>query len=234
MEHSHSVEEIRKRISAPKKKSNLRDVVFGSIDGTITTFAIVSGVEGAQLAPSVIVILGLANIFADGFSMAAGNYTATKAELDEIRQLRKIEERHIEIIPDGEIEEVRQIFSAKGLSGASLEQAVAAIIKNKKRWIDFMLVEEYGVLPESPKPITAAVTTFSAFILCGLLPLLPYILDLNQPFRLSIFMTFIVFFLVGTFKSRWSPQRWWVSGLETLSIGAVASGVAYFIGNLFA
>lgn len=232
MEHSHSVEAIRKRLSAPRKKSYLRDLVFGSIDGTITTFAIVSGVEGAELAPSVIVILGLANVFADGFSMAAGNYSATKAELDEIRQLRKIEEKHIDLIPEGEAEEVRQIFVAKGLTGDALEQAVAAIIQNKQRWIDFMLIEEYGVLPENSKPGLAAIMTFASFLVCGFLPLLPYIFDLDQPFQISIFVTFIVFFLVGALKSRWSPQSWWWSGLETLAIGAMASGVAYFVGHL--
>ena len=234
MEHGHSIEEIQRRLTKPKSSGNLRDFVFGSIDGTVTTFAIVSGVEGAQLSSSIIVILGIANILADGFSMAAGNYSATKAELDDVIRIREMEERHIHLEPEGEREEVRQILSNKGLAGDVLENAVDAITRNRRTWIDLMLVEEHGVLPNAHHPMRAALVTFAAFVFCGMIPLLPYVLSFDRPFEATIAATAIVFFTVGALKSRWSLQRWWWSGLETLAIGAVAASVAYGVGAYFA
>ena len=97
------------------------------VDGAVTTFAVVSGVAGAQLSSRVIIILGLANLLADGFSMAASNYSGTKTEIDDRRRLTEVERRHIALYPEGEREEIRQILAAKGLSGPSLEDAVAAV-----------------------------------------------------------------------------------------------------------
>ena len=105
MEHGHSVKEIKERLVEKNTPSDLRDFVYGSIDGTITTFAIVAGVEGANLAPSIIIALGFANVLADGFSMAASNYSGTKAELDDIKRLRQIEVQHLKTNPEGERED---------------------------------------------------------------------------------------------------------------------------------
>ena len=84
-DHGHSQSEIEARIDAPAGRGYLRDIVYGGIDGSVTTFAIVAGVAGAGLSPWVIIALGIANVLADGFSMAAGNYSGTKAELDDAR-----------------------------------------------------------------------------------------------------------------------------------------------------
>lgn len=117
-DHGHSEAEIRARLEAPGTAGHLRDAIYGGIDGSVTTFAIVAGVAGAGLSPFVIVALGLANVLADGFSMAAGNYSGTKAELDNARRLRRIEEEHLRRFPEGERRELREILRAKGLSGA--------------------------------------------------------------------------------------------------------------------
>lgn len=113
--HEHSPAAIRARLSAGPGHSYLRDWVYGGIDGAVTTFAVVSGVVGAQLAPGVILVLGAANLLGDGFSMAASNFLGTKAEREDFERLATIENRHVDIYPDGEREEVRQIapfFSA--------------------------------------------------------------------------------------------------------------------------
>ena len=95
LEHGHSPEEIARRIGDSGRPSNLRDLIYGAIDGAVTTFAIVAGVVGAELSTKVIIALGIANVLADGFSMAAGNYSGTKAELDDAKRIRAIEERHV-------------------------------------------------------------------------------------------------------------------------------------------
>lgn len=234
MEHGHSVKEIRERLVEKNTPSDLRDFVYGSIDGTITTFAIVAGVEGANLAPSIIIALGFANVLADGFSMAASNYSGTKAELDDIKRLRQIEVQHLKTNPEGEREEIRQILIMKGLEGEVLEGAVRAITSHKERWIDMMMVEEYGVLPQSPQPFRAAIITFFAFVICGMIPLVSYILGLGNAFIAATVATGVTFFLIGALKSRWSLQNWVWSGLETLGIGGIAAALAYFVGTLFA
>jgi len=188
-EHGHSVEEIRDRLTAKKKTSHLRDFIYGGIDGTVTTFAIVAGVEGSGLSHSVIVALGIANVLADGFSMAAGNYSGTKAELENYDRLRAIERRHILENPDGERSEVREIMRLKGFDGQALELAVDAITADQKVWIDTMIVEEYGAAPVDPSPLPAAFATFGAFLACGLVPLLPFLLKMEAPFAASIVST---------------------------------------------
>ncbi len=232
-EHGHSQQEIHDRIGAPPGRGVLRDVVYGAIDGSVTTFAIVAGVAGAGLSPFVIVALGIANVLADGFSMAAGNYSGTKAERDNAQRIRAIEERHIEHYPEGERLEVREILERKGLSGPVLEDATDAICANRETWIALMLEGEYGLSDADPHPMRAAMATFLAFLVAGMVPLVPFLIGHPEAFRLSAGMTLAVFFAIGAFKSRWSLARWWMSGMETLAIGGGAAAIAYFVGTLF-
>ena len=150
LEHSHTPSDIAKRLRHGPHVSYLRDWVYGGIDGTVTTFAIMAGVVGASLSPSVVIILGIANLLADGFSMAAANYTGTRAERDEYDQLRHMEERHVALAPEGEREEIRQIFRAKGFEGEALEAAVRVITNHREQWIDTMMAEEHGMPAHDP------------------------------------------------------------------------------------
>lgn len=232
MEHSHSPRAIRERLRKGPQTSYLSDWVYGGIDGAITTFAIVAGVVGADLSTRVILILGAANIIADGFSMAASNYSGTKADLDDYRRHRAYEERQIDRIPDDERLEIREIFRAKGFEGDDLDRAVEVITSDRERWIETMMVEEYGLPSTVRNPLKAGSCTFVAFIVCGLAPLLPFLLALPNAFEIAIVLTGSVFFGIGSVKSRWSTQSWWRSGLETLAIGLVAAAIAWGIGNL--
>ena len=232
MEHEHTVEAIQERLAAGPHQNYLRDWIYGGIDGLVTTFAVVSGVVGAGFSPWVILVMGFANLFADGFSMAASNFLGTKAEHDDLKRLEAIEYRHVEIDPDGEREEVRQIFESKGFSGEDLGKIVTLITADRARWVRTMLTEEYGLPREVRSPWLAAIATFSAFLVCGLVPLLPYLFGLHSALRFSVIMTAIVFFAIGSIKSRWSTAVWWRSGLSTLALGAVAAGLAYAVGQL--
>ncbi|MCR9139677.1 MAG: VIT1/CCC1 transporter family protein [Alphaproteobacteria bacterium] len=230
MEHSHTPEDIRERLAKPSATSYLRDCVYGGIDGAVTTFAIVAGVEGAGFSHTVIIALGIANVLADGFSMAAGNYSATKTDLDNLKRLREIERKHIREIPEGEREEIRQILRLKGLRGDVREQAMEAITADETVWIDMMVAEEYGIATTIPKPLPAAFATFLSFLLCGSVPLLPFVLRMADPFTTAIIATGVTFFAIGAMKSRWSLSSWWRSGSETLLIGAVAAAIAFVAG----
>lgn len=211
----------------------LRDAVYGAIDGAVTTFAIVAGVAGAGLSSFIIVTLGLANVLADGFSMAAANYSGTKAELDNMRRIRKIEELHIQRYPEGERLEVREILAQKGLRGDVLDQATDAITEDRESWIALMMEGEYGLSGVDPHPLKSALTTFLAFLAAGIVPLFPFILGLGNAFFISTTLTMVTFFAIGALKSFWSLSPWWRSAGETLVIGGVAAAIAFFVGALF-
>ena len=229
-EHEHSPEAIKERLAAGPRHSYLRDWIYGGIDGAVTTFAVVAGVVGAQLSPKIILVIGLANILADGFSMAASNYLGTRSEQDEIERLVAVENRHIEKFPEGEREEVRQIFKEKGFEGEDLARVVELITADKERWVRTMLTEEYGMPQEVRSAWLAAGSTFSAFMICGLAPLLPYLAGARRAFALSGVLTGVVFFAIGSVKSKWSTTPWWRSGFSTLFVGAAAAALAYAVG----
>jgi VIT1/CCC1 family predicted Fe2+/Mn2+ transporter len=230
-DHSHHPDDIAERLADGPRINYLRDWVYGGIDGAITTFAIVAGVVGAELSTKVVLILGAANLIADGFSMAAANYSGTKAEIDDYRRIRRIEQRHIALYPEGEREELRQIYGAKGFSGEELEKMVDLASSSEDHWLDVMLSEEYGLSNTQRSPMVAALSTFLAFIICGAVPLIPFVFGLPNAALSATVMTGVVFFIIGSVKSRWSTQSWWSSGLETLSIGLIAAGAAYLIGD---
>lgn len=232
-EHGHSAREIAARIGAPPGRGVLRDAVYGSIDGAVTTFAIVAGVAGAGLSPFIIITLGVANVLADGFSMAAANYSGTRAEVDNIRRIRDIEERHIRDYPEGEKLEVREILSRKGLSGDVLTQATEVMIQDHEKWIALMMEGEYGLGGVDPVPTRSAITTFMSFLVAGVIPLFPFVLGIENAFFVSAVMTLATFFAIGALKSQWSLSPWWRSAIETLLIGGCAAAIAFLVGTLF-
>jgi vacuolar iron transporter family protein len=232
LEHGHSREEVRERLSSGPRESYLRDWVYGGIDGAITTFAVAAGVAGASLSPHIVLILGSANLLADGFSMAVANYAGTKAEREQYDRLLAIEHKHIAAVPDGEREEIRQIFEKMGFQGEDLERAVETICADKGRWARTMVLEEYGIAPLIRSPVKAALSTFAAFAVFGSIPLAPYLA--GGGLVASAIATSIAFLLIGSLKSRWSVRSAWRSGLETLVIGSTAAALAYLAGHVLA
>jgi vacuolar iron transporter family protein len=228
LEHSHTREAIHDRLTKGPRSSYLRDWIYGGIDGTVTTFAIVAGVVGADLSTSVLLILGLANLLADGFAMAASNYTGTKSERDNYDRILSVERKHIAVVPEGEREEIRQIFAAKGFAGDDLERVVNVITSNRTLWANTMAAEEYGLSPTLRSPPLAALSTFVAFIVCGSVPLLSYLLP--HGFYACVLATGGTFFGVGAIKSLWSPAGWLRSGLEVLLVGIIAAVLAFAVG----
>lgn len=231
LRREHRPKAIRERLKQPTLHSYLGDGVLGAIDGSITTFAVVAGTVGGGLSPGVAIILGFANLLADGFSMAVSNYLGTKSETEQIERTREREEHEIRTIPHGEREEIRQIFKMKGFEGETLEEIVSVISSDREVWIDTMLKEEHNVVPEIRNPTRAALVTFLAFLIVGLIPLLSFLvpgLEGNLRFLISIVATGVAFAIVGFVKGRVLDRSIPRSMLETLLTGGGAAAVAYF------
>lgn len=229
----HGADRIRNRLESPRGESPLGDFVLGGVDGVVTTFAVVAGSAGGGLSVTTVIILGLANLAADGFSMGISNYLGTRSRQQEVAQARADENWQLQANPEGERQEIRQIFARKGLEGGTLDQVVDAITSDERVWVDTMMAEELKLSEISARPGRAALYTFVAFVLCGFVPLLPFIVGLGpfeRMFAVSTSLAAATFFILGIGKGmvlRVPPLR---SGLQTLLIGSVAAGLAYGMG----
>lgn len=232
--HSHDPAAIRARLGAPVRPSYAAELIYGGFDGTVTTFAVVAGVEGAALSPSVTLILGLANLLADGFSMAAGAYLSARAEEDRYFMLRDFERRSVRENPDGERREIREILARMGVSGPALTTATDAVTADEDRWIGMMMQGEYGLGEINRSARLAALATFAAFAVFGAVPLLPFILGHSAAFPLAAGLTGVSFLGIALLKARHAGRSVVASIVETLAVGIGAAGVAYAVGKLLA
>jgi VIT1/CCC1 family predicted Fe2+/Mn2+ transporter len=240
LQRQHTDEAIAARIAEPTRHGYVGDFVLGAVDGAITTFAIVSGVAGAELQGGVVIafVLGLSNVLADGFSMAASNFLRARADRQVVDRFRAMEEMHIDCIPDREREEIRQIFAAKGFDGQTLDDIVRVITLDRRQWVNTMLTEEWGLQLDGPAPWKAGLVTFIAFLLAGLVPLLPLLLAFGnafsprQVFAISAAATGLTFFITGIFRGRVVRQSMLMGGIETLLVGGAAAGLAFFVGSM--
>ncbi|HSB57846.1 MAG TPA: VIT1/CCC1 transporter family protein [Nitrosopumilaceae archaeon] len=221
-------------------KWHFEDFIYGSIDGAVTTFAVVAGASGATLTPSVVLILGFANLFGDGFSMAMGNYLATKSRKEYIEKERHREEWEIDNLAEQEKQEIRDIYANKGFKDELLEQIVRIITSRRKVWLDTMMKEELGLIEGKRRPVDTAISTFAGFNIIGLIPLIPFVfffttgsgLSSSDVFHYSIIFTAISFFLIGVIKGKIVKRSLFKSGSYTLAIGGIAAVVAYLVGYL--
>ena len=231
----HRPAAIKRRLTKTPKSQNISDAVLGGIDGCITTFAVVSGAVGAGLSAPIALVLGFANLFADGFSMAISNYESIKAQREFVENIRRTEEEHIDQIPAGEREEIRQIFQSKGFEGGVLEKIVETISHDRRLWVETMLTEEHGLQTIGPSPWKSAIVTFIAFLVIGAMPLMPFLavkLELHQQFVLSTVVAGIIFFSIGTLKSLIFAKPIFRAGFSTLLTGGTAASLAYLTGYL--
>ena len=212
------------------------DIIYGGLDGIITTFAIVSGVAGAQLESGIILVLGLANLIADGFSMAAGAYLSLKSEQAYYDKEKERELWEVENFPEGEKQEMHQIYLQQGYTPEEAAQLVDIKSRDPERWVDAMMIDELGMTRDDRKPMLSGLTTLISFIIAGSVPLLIYlvglVVDVPSSFEISILLSALALFGLGTAKVRITLQNPFLSGFEMLVVGGLASGVAYAVGAL--
>lgn len=230
-QHRARIEEKKRRLH---KGEYLADFVYGANDGIITTFAVVTGAAGASLSPGVIIILGVANLLADGFSMGASSILSTLSEKDFHKSIRLEQEYDIEHTPEIAKEEVRDVLRKWDTPKDILERMMTVLIRNKRSWADFVLREEYNITEEDTEnPIHHGVATFIAFVIVGTLPLIPYLFGVRteHQFLVSIIATAVALFTTGALQSLLTNKKWWLkTGTQMLLLGGVAAGISYGIG----
>lgn len=214
----------------------LREFVYGGIDGAVTTFAVVAGAVGANLDASIIIILGFANLLADGFSMSVGAYLSSKSENENYQKHRSIEYWEVDNIPEKEREEIVEIYKAKGFEGDLLQKVVDVIVSDRDRWVDEMMKDELNMFEESKSPFKIGLATLISFILVGFIPLMVYVYDFFNETVIDLFFwtslfTGVAFVIIGWLKSYVNQTNIFKSVIETLALGFVAASVAYFVGD---
>jgi vacuolar iron transporter family protein len=235
--HSKDAIKFAKEEHTKEKGKYLGDIVYGGLDGTVTTFAVVSGVVGANLSSGVVLILGFANLIGDGISMALGNYLSTKSEKEYIRKERQREEWEVDNVPEGEREEIKMIYARKGFTGKDLDNAVKIITSDRKRWVDTMMHEELHLEEDDKSPIKSASATFFSFFFIGFIPLISFVLSAitgisMNTFLISVILSALALFVVGAMRTFVTGLKWYRSGIEMLFVGSIAAGAAYLVGFL--
>lgn len=213
----------------------LGEFVYGGIDGSVTTFAVVAGAAGANLDSAVVIILGFANLIADGFAMSVGSYLSTKSEQQNYEKHKAVEYWEVEHLPEKEKEEIRDIYRAKGFDGELLEKIVAVITEDKDRWVDVMMKEELLMAEETKSPLAMGGVTFMSFLIFGFVPLVIYVIDYLHPLETQLFtvasvLTAATFILIGALKALVTQTVFIRSMFETLFLGGAAAVLAYYVG----
>lgn len=220
-----------------KLQEYLREFVYGGIDGAVTTFAVVAGGYGANLEPGILIILGFANLLADGFSMSVGAYLSAKSERDNFDKHEKIEYWEIENLPDTEREEIEEIYREKGFKGDLLNQIVDHICSDKDLWVSEMMKDELGMMKDTKSPFKIGLATLISFIMVGFIPLLIYLWNFFFPSEINTFLwtsilTGIAFLIVGWLKGIVNQTSTLRSIIETVGLGLLAAIVAFYVGDI--
>ena len=220
-----------------KLQEYLREFVYGGIDGAVTTFAVVAGGYGANLDAGILIILGFANLLADGFSMSVGAYLSAKSERDNYDKHEKIEYWEVENLPEVERAEIAEIYRQKGFKGELLENIVDHICSNKDLWVAEMMKDELGMMRDSKSPFKIGLATLISFVLVGLIPLLIYLWNFFFPSEINTFLwtsilTGLAFLIVGWLKGIVNQTSALRSISETVGLGLLAAVVAFYVGDI--
>lgn len=221
-----------------KGGERMKTVIFGGLDGIITTFAVVAGAGGGGLSVSTVLIMGFSSLVADALSMGVGDTLSSKAEMEVAARERKREMWELENYPEGEVKEMVEVYMARGLSRDDAESVIGTMAKYPEFFVDQMMRDELGMEPPEGgnDHIWSGLYCFTAFLVCGVVPLIgfvacmPFTDDEATLFGASCGLTACMLFALGAAKARFTTRTWWASGAEILIMGACTAACAYVIG----
>ena len=217
------------------RESSLSDIILGGQDGLVNVLGVILGVATVTVDSRVVLVAGLAAMFAESISMAAVAYTSTQADAEYYESEREREYRHIRQAPQLEREEVHEIFRAKGFEGELLENVVNTITADEDAWVQVMMSEEHGLAPITrQKALRSTIIVGLSAIVGSLIPLAPFLMfDTRTGMIVAILISALVLFLVGAYKGRMTIGRTGRSGLEMALIGTISALAGFGVGLIF-
>lgn len=211
----------------------VRDIVIGMSDGLTVPFALAAGLTGAIAQTDLIVTAGVAEIAAGSIAMGLGGFLAARSEAEHYRSEKAREEREIQVIPDQEAEEVREIFSSYGLTAEESESVIASLRQRPADWVKFMMRFELGLEPpQAGRAWRGALTIAGAYILGGLIPLAAYMVidnDVHRALQWSAASTFVALAVFGGVKGFFTGVPFLRSAWQTTFVGGLAATAAFVI-----
>ncbi|MDI3389775.1 VIT1/CCC1 transporter family protein [Streptomyces sp. B-S-A8] len=211
----------------------LRPAVFGAMDGLVSNLALMTGVAGGSVSQQTLVITGLAGLAAGAFSMAAGEYTSVASQRELVQAELDIERRELRKHPKDEEQELAELYVSRGVEPGLAREVARQLSHDPEQALEIHAREELGIDPgDLPSPVVAAASSFGAFALGALLPVLPYLLGANALWP-AVVLALLGLFACGAVVARVTARSWWFSGLRQLALGGAAAGVTYVLGTLF-
>lgn len=215
----------------------LRPAVFGAMDGLVSNFALIMGVAGGTAASVAsggstqpIVLAGLAGLVAGAFSMAAGEYTSVKSQMEFALDQIEVERGEIERNADAEEAELAAMFVGQGVEEATAREVADQVHRDPEAAIKLHTLLEMGIdTDDLASPMLAAISSFFAFGVGAIIPLLPYLLGVVSPV-IPIVVSLVGLFLFGALVTRITSVPWWFGGTRQLLLGSLAAGVTYLVG----
>lgn len=213
----------------------IRDVVIGMSDGLTVPFALAAGLSGAITSSGLVVTAGIAEIVAGSIAMGLGGFLASRTQVDHYNSELKREYNEVELVPEQEKAEVKEVFAEFGLSAHLQDEIADELSKDKKKWVDFMMKYELGLEEPNPNRATkSALTIGFSYIAGGIIPLSPYLIidNAQEALNYSCAVTLICLFIFGYFKSKLTGQPALSGALKVVVIGALAAGAAFGMAKL--
>ena len=227
---------IHNKIDPHSHSSRLSEIILGGQDGLVNVLGVILGVAAATNDPRIVLAAGMAATFAESVSMGAVAYTSTLANNDRYNSEKQREYRHIRLVPELEVDEIRSLYAQKGFDGETLDKIVEVITSNPEVWVDVMMSEEHQLQPpgrQGDAIKSALVVGFSA-IVGSLIPLAPFIfIPVGVSMVISVVIAALTLFIVGVYKARVTVGHPGRSGMQMAVIGTLSAMVGYVVGLWF-
>jgi VIT1/CCC1 family predicted Fe2+/Mn2+ transporter len=223
--------ESRHRVSSG---GALRAATFGINDGVLSNLALVMGVSGGSASHQVVLLAGIAGLFAGAFSMGAGEWISVKSQRELYEREIEIEREEMQAFPEEEKKELALIYRAKGLEPEAAERLAERIMLRPRAALDTLAREELGLNPDDlASPWTAALSSFFAFAIGAFVPVIPFIIGSGgAALFAAAAATAFVLIVVGLMISVLTGRSAFVTAFRMLVVGVLASGITYGIGRL--
>jgi VIT1/CCC1 family predicted Fe2+/Mn2+ transporter len=212
----------------------LRNIVYGFNDGLTANFGLVAGVLGAEVAPHVVVLSGLAGMIADALSMGSSGYLAAKSQREVHAHEIAMEREEIRLMPELEQEELALIYEAKGMDPDQAAKLAHELMQTPERALDEMVREELQFGEQRTTPtreawVTGIATAFGAFI-----PVAPFLVmhSARHAAWLAFLLAMAAHFAVGAARSLFTGRGIFRSGLDMFVVGLGVAAVGYLFGYL--